>query len=129
MLLTVGNVARNKKGRKGGKIAKDRLTIGMIWNATGTGYRNLVFIGKATKKPRCFGKHWIPEKVGAIYYFNDKAWMRGSIWPNILINMFNSYCYYDMSNGDTTPVILLGDDAMWKCNGLEMCRHTRLRDE
>jgi hypothetical protein len=61
MLLTTGNVVGSAKHRKGGKIAKDRLTVGLWWNATATDFFKHVFMGKA-KRPRGFGAHCHPEK-------------------------------------------------------------------
>eukprot|EP00873_Tetraselmis_striata_P042220 jgi/Tetstr1/462484/TSEL_007475.t1 len=74
MLLSAGNLAGRKKGRKGGKVAKERTTAGLFWNATGTDFWKPVFIGKANR-PRCFGKHSKGENIGARYYSNSKAWI------------------------------------------------------
>jgi len=60
-------------------------------------------IGKA-KKPRCFGNHWVPGKIGMLYYNNDTAWMKESIWSDALRH-FNSYCY------EKRPVVLLVDNC------------------
>jgi hypothetical protein len=79
MMATAGNVVGVAKNRKGGKLAKDRITVGITWNALGTDFWKPIIIGKA-RRPRCFGRYWTPEKVGALYYYNDKAWMRTSIW-------------------------------------------------
>jgi hypothetical protein len=107
MLLTASIVIGSAKHRKGGKIAKDRLTVGLWWNATGTNFFKPVFIGKA-KRPRFFGAHWRHEKIGGLYYNNYRAWMRSYIWLDILAK-FNRYIY-GMSNG-TKPVILLADNC------------------
>lgn len=112
MLLTAGNVIGHGKGRKGGKIAKDRMTVGLFCNATGTDFWKPVFIGKAAK-PRCFGQHWNPSKIGGLYFHNDKSWMRGSIWVEVL-RAFNRYCY-TMSNAGADPVILLADNCAAHC--------------
>ena len=79
MLLTAGNVVASGKARRGGKLAKDRLNVGLFWNATGTDFFRPVFIGKA-KRPRCFGPRWDPSKMGAMYFSNSAAWMRSDIW-------------------------------------------------
>ncbi len=80
MLATYGNVIGKTKDRRGAKAAsKDRLTVGLTWNATGTDYWKQVFIGKA-KRPRCFGRLWNPENIGGLYYHNNKAWMRQDVW-------------------------------------------------
>jgi hypothetical protein len=81
MLATYGNVIGKTKDRRGAKVAKDRLTVGLTWNATGTNYWKLVFIGKA-KRPRCFGRLRKLENIGGLYYHNNKvnkAWMRQDV--------------------------------------------------
>jgi hypothetical protein len=113
MLLTAGNVVGSAKHRKGGKIVKDRLTVGLWWNATGIDFFKHVFISKA-KRPCCFGDHWHHEKIGGLYYNNDRAWMRSYIWLDILAK-FNRFCY-SMSNGGSEPVIFLAD----KCHAYSM---------
>ena len=112
MLLTAGNVMGDGAGRRAGKTAKDRMTVGMFWNATGTDFYKPVFIGKA-KKPRCFGNHWSPSKIGAFYYNNETSWMRSNIWVDVLRH-FNRYCY-SMSNGGKQRVILLADNCAAHC--------------
>ena len=79
MVATSSNVIGATKNRRGAKLAKDRLTIGITWNATGEDFWKPVFIGKA-KKPRCFGNHWSPGNIGSLYYYNNKAWMRNDVW-------------------------------------------------
>ena len=111
-LLTAGNVMGDGAGRRGGKTAKDRMTVGLFWNATGKDFYKPVFIGKA-KKPRCFGNHWTPAKIGAFYYNNDTSWMRSDIWTDVLRH-FNRYCYH-LSNGGKNPVILLADNCKAHC--------------
>jgi hypothetical protein len=103
MLATSGNIIGAAKERRGAKLAKDRITIGIFFNATGSDFWKPAIIGTA-KKPRCFGNHWTPEKAGALYYHNDSAWMRGEIWLD-MINKFNAYCY------DKRPVVLLVDNC------------------
>ena len=53
MLASYGNVVGNTKSRRGAKAAKDRLTVGITWNATGTDFWKPIFIVKS-KRPRCF---------------------------------------------------------------------------
>ena len=57
MMATASNVVGATKNRRGAKLAKDKLTIGLTWNATGEDFWKHVFIGKA-KTPGCFGKRW-----------------------------------------------------------------------
>jgi len=58
---------------QGMKMQKDRITISVCVNATGTDKLKLVIIHTA-KRPRDFGKTWQPaEHVN--YFANTKAWM------------------------------------------------------
>jgi hypothetical protein len=75
MLATTSNAVGSTKNKRGAKIAKDRLTVGITWNATGEDFWKPVFIGRA-KRPRCFGRHWSRADIGGLYYYNTKAWMR-----------------------------------------------------
>lgn len=56
---------QRSRGRKGGKAQKERTTVGLFCNATGTDFWKTVFIGKS-KRSRCFGKHWDPTRVGCM---------------------------------------------------------------
>ena len=103
MLATSGNVVGATKNRRGTKVTKDRITVGLFVNATGSDFWKPCVIGTA-KKPRCFGQHWHPKKVGALYYNNDTAWMRENIWIDML-KEFNMYCYA------IGPVVLLADNC------------------
>ena len=82
MLATFGNVVGNTKCRRGAKAAKDKLTVGLIWNATGTDFWKPVFI-RSAKRPRCFGRIWKPENLGGLYYHKHKAWMKQDIWWDV----------------------------------------------
>ncbi len=93
----------------------------LICNASGTDFWKPCIVGTA-KKTRCFGNHWTPEKVGALYYCNESAWMKGDIWLDML-KKISAYCY------DKRPVILLVDNcpshkpplgaALWKHGHVE----------
>ncbi len=50
----------------GSKESKDRLTIGVCFNSTGTDKCKLVMIGKH-EKPRCFGKNFNSSSI--VRYF------------------------------------------------------------
>jgi hypothetical protein len=56
LLATSGNVLGATKNRRGAKLAKDRITVGIFCNATRTDFWKPCVIGTA-KKPRCFGNH------------------------------------------------------------------------
>ena len=68
-------LAEKKKECKGGKKAKERLTIAFFANAAG-GREQPIVIRKAAK-PRCFkGIVKDSKKLeGISYYSNSKAWM------------------------------------------------------
>ncbi len=46
MLATSGNVVGSTKNRRGNKIAKDRITVGIFCNATGTDFWKPAIIGR-----------------------------------------------------------------------------------
>jgi hypothetical protein len=103
MLATSGNVVGTTKNRRGAKLAKDRITVDIFCNATGSDFRKPCVIGTA-KKTRCFGNHWTPQKAGYRDYHNEYAWMKGDIWLDLL-RKFNAYCY------DEHPTVLLVDNC------------------
>lgn len=59
----------------GGKKSKERITVLVGANASGTEKLPLFVIGKS-KKPRCFKNARIPVEYAA----NKKAWMTGKSW-------------------------------------------------
>ncbi|KAL4153502.1 hypothetical protein QTP88_001335 [Uroleucon formosanum] len=70
------------KGEKcsGGKLSKDRITVLVAANMTGTDKRKLLVIGKS-KSPRCFkGVSSLP----VFYENNTKAWMTSAIFEKTL---------------------------------------------
>lgn len=79
-------LAEKKSCCKGGKKAKQRLTIAFIANAAGEKELPIV-IGKAAK-PRCFKGIRDPSKpLGIPYYSQPKAWMSSEIMEDILKNL------------------------------------------
>ena len=71
----------------GAKLSKERVTIGICCNSTGTDKLKPLVIGKA-KRPRCFGKVFQPSQL--VYYtFNKKAWMTMVLFEEWL-EYFNS---------------------------------------
>jgi len=64
---------------KGGKLAKERLTVMLACSATGEKLKPLV-IGKSSK-PRCF-KNVKIESLPCKWEANKKAWMTGEIFKN-----------------------------------------------
>ena len=85
MLASRGNILGLAKDRKGAKKAKDRITVGLFWNATGDDFWEPVFIG-TSKQPRCFGNRWTPRKLKARYYSSKKAWINTAIWWDVIRN-------------------------------------------
>ena len=66
----------NRKSCTGGKQAKDRITVLLATNMTGTSKLKPLVLGKA-KNPRCFrGIKHIPVH----YRANKKAWLTGDLW-------------------------------------------------
>ena len=101
----------------GDKVSKERLTIGLCVNATGTYKLKPLVIGKY-KKPRCFGNVWTPEDI-VKYYFNLKAWMTMEIFRNWLLYVDkkmrterrNILLLVDNAGGhNTTADLKLGND-------------------
>lgn len=62
---------------RGKKKSKERLTVALCANSTGTHKLKPLIIGKS-KKPRCFGS--FNPSVYATYTFNKKAWMTGVLF-------------------------------------------------
>src|SRR5699024_11532775 len=58
----------------GGKLSKERVTVLVIVNMTGSIKKKLLVIGKS-KKPRCFRN---VKRLPVIYESNKKAWMTRS---------------------------------------------------
>ena len=66
---------------KGGKKAKQRVTVALIANAAG-GKEAAIVVWKSAK-PRCFkGIH--PSSLPVQYYSQPKAWMTGAILESVL---------------------------------------------
>ena len=62
-------------------MQKDRITLGLATNASGTDKLMPVVIGTA-KRPRACGKTWQPSDI-ADYYHNSNAWMNGQVGLNV----------------------------------------------
>lgn len=71
----------------GRKQPKDRMTILLTCNATGTDKRKPLIIWKY-KRPRCFGKagSGFDPNIYCDWYFNKKAWMTGVIFKEWITN-------------------------------------------
>ena len=73
----LGNKSFGTNNFKGTKDYKDRISLALLVNATGTNKFKLVAIGKA-KNPRAFA-NW-DYKNEIIYYSNKKGWMTSLIF-------------------------------------------------
>lgn len=72
---------------KGGKLAKERITVLLACNAAGEKFR-LLIVGRA-ENPRCF-KGLKKSQLPVFYTSNRKAWMTSEIFDDFLHN-FNFY--------------------------------------
>ena len=95
----------HSKGRKGKKLAKDRLTVGLFVNATGTDKFAPIVIGTA-KKPRCFVL-WKPSDIGVTYFHNKTAWMSSEVFVSVM-RQFNLHI---ASRSPGSKAYLLMDNA------------------
>jgi hypothetical protein len=69
----------------GTKRSKQRITIALCCNATGTEKRKLVVIAKAAQ-PRCFKRNNFHAENYCTFYNNSKAWMTSSIFTNWILS-------------------------------------------
>ena len=77
-------LCQQSKACKGGKKAKERITVVLICNALGEKERAIV-IWRA-EKPRCF--HSVKkEELPVDYFCQKKAWMTGEILDTVLLHM------------------------------------------
>ena len=72
---------------KGKKRDKERITVGLCVNATGSNKMLPVVVGKS-KRLRCFGKTFDPNLL-LHYYNNTKAWMTGTIFEDWIMKWNN----------------------------------------
>ncbi|KFM72755.1 Tigger transposable element-derived protein 6, partial [Stegodyphus mimosarum] len=104
------------KGDKcvGGNKAKERLTVLIAANMTGSQKLPLLFIGKYLK-PRCFKN---VQKIPAAYYANNKAWMTGNIYEKWLRDLDNRF------SAEKRKVLLIVDNctAHMEVTGLQAIR-------
>jgi hypothetical protein len=89
----------------GEKISKDRLTIALCCNATGSDKLKPIIIHKYAK-PHCFGGSYNPN-VYSYYYHNKKAWMTSLIFTDWL-EKFNNFIKL---KNPSRKVLLLVDNA------------------
>lgn len=79
--LTPDKTLRMKNEKcSGGKLSKERITVLVAANMTGSEKRRLLIIGKS-KKPRCFKN---VKSLPVTYTSNTKAWMTSAIFEDTL---------------------------------------------
>ncbi|XP_064413042.1 tigger transposable element-derived protein 6-like [Latimeria chalumnae] len=66
----------------GHKKSKERITVALFCNASGTDLRKPIVIARA-KRPQCFGKTFQPT-LYTEYFSNAKAWMTSVIFQEII---------------------------------------------
>lgn len=78
------------KGDKciGGKMSKERITVLVAANMTGSEKSKLLVIGKA-KQPRCF-KNITVKNLPVIYEHNKRAWMTSELFTKLVRNWDNN---------------------------------------
>jgi hypothetical protein len=62
----------------GKNLSKERITVGLAANATGTHKLTPVIVAHA-RRPRCFGKNFNPE-IYCHYFYNKSAWMTAVVF-------------------------------------------------
>ncbi|ELU11777.1 hypothetical protein CAPTEDRAFT_60213, partial [Capitella teleta] len=70
---------------KGKKKSKERITVALCANATGSEKLKPLVIGRA-KRPRCFTKGYCPSSY-VDYKFNKKAWMTGIVFADWMTDL------------------------------------------
>lgn len=71
--------------RHGGKKSKERVTVMVGANMTGTEKLKLLVIGKS-KQPRCFKKKNV-QSLPVTYAYNKKAWMLSTIYESWIFDL------------------------------------------
>ncbi len=102
------------QSRKGNKAMsnKDRLTILLCCNATGTHKIDPLVIGKAAR-PLCFGPKkggWEPSDVHVSYTSNKTAWMNSKVFYEWMLS-FNRQMRTKFGEGSTKKAWLLMDNS------------------
>ncbi|UYV75131.1 hypothetical protein LAZ67_12002593, partial [Cordylochernes scorpioides] len=105
-LIPDRTLAHKDESCRGVKRMKQRITVLLCCNSTGTDKRRLLIIGKSAK-PRCF-RNFSPHFY-CIYTSNSKAWMTSSIFQEWLLQ-FNKQL---VSEG--RRILLLLDNATSHC--------------
>lgn len=102
----------------GTKRPKDRITVALACNATGT-TKMKPFVITKVNRPRCFGKTYDPNTY-VRYRHNSKAWMTADLFMDWLKNFDQTMV------GENRKVILLVDNASSHTQGDLELRNVRL---
>jgi len=98
---------------KGKKKFKERITVALFCNASGSDLRKPVVIARA-RRPCCFGKTFQPS-IYADYFYNTKAWMTTTIFQEIT-KAFDR----DMSLQKRHCILLLDNASSHGATGLQL---------
>lgn len=101
----------------GTKRNKQRVTVALVCNATGTHKVKPIVVAKA-KRPRCFGKRFDPA-IYCHYYHNKTAWMTSSIFTDVVRRLDN--CFRQQGRS----VLVLLDNA--GCHTLDGAQLTNIK--
>jgi len=93
-------LATKKDKCKGGKLAKERLTVLLTVSAVGEKLQPLIIW--RSLNPRCFNKR---QPLGIQWYANKTAWMTGAIFSEYLVNL------NDRMRLEDRKILLLLDNA------------------
>ena len=111
--------------RQGLKIAKDRVTVALCTNATGTHKLKPLVIGSA-KRPRCFGT-WDPERDAKVVYDSNKSsWMERSIFERWITDFneemkgMGKTAWLLMDNSSTHGIPAGCTGKIWEVDGLRL---------
>uniref|UniRef100_H3BCF5 HTH CENPB-type domain-containing protein n=1 Tax=Latimeria chalumnae TaxID=7897 RepID=H3BCF5_LATCH len=97
----------------GHKKSKERITVALFCNASGTDLRKPIVIARA-KRPRCFGKTFQPT-LYTEYFSNAKAWMTSVIFQEI-IRAFD----HDLRFQGRHCILLLDNASSHAVTGLQL---------
>lgn len=97
----------------GTKKSKERITVALICNASGSDKRKPVVIAKS-RRPRCFGKTFDPTMY-CDYYHNKKAWMTTAVFQTIVKKLDR-----DLRLSHRRGVLVLDNATCHNVTGLEL---------
>jgi DDE superfamily endonuclease len=104
------------KRKAGSKLNKERVTLALGCNATGTEKLVPLAIGKA-QKPRCFpkGDFNVRTKIGLEYFWNKSAWMLSSVFSPWVLRLNNKF-----AGQKRVCVLLVDNSSTHKVDGIPL---------